>query len=427
MSILPRHLTDRVQRALATSRVVNVVGPRQVGKTTLVRDLIPIGHYLTLDDSTVLDAMETDAFAQVSSLRSSVDPSLPIVIDEVQRAPGVSPALKRIVDADRKPGQFLLTGSADIFTYAKALDSLAGRVQTLTLRPLSTAEIRGAGPALILDTALSASPLSALPRPVPYTRQEAIDMMVRGGYPEIRGLDGRDRADRYAGYLDSIVERDVANLFPVRKPDNLRRMMDQIAWRTANELNMSGLCSDIGVKHATATAYMDALINLGVVHMLGSWAPGHTGREIKRPKIHMMDTGVATAVRGEDVHSYDLTADPTALGPVLETFVFNELEKSLPHQAQRWRLYHWRDQRGREIDIIAEAPGRRLALFEMKAAGEVTGSGFGHSEWFLGPDGPAKGYQGVAFVVYLGSNLLSFGPSKIALPLSMFWSYPAMA
>src|SRR5687767_7361015 len=157
MSILPRHLTDRVQRALATSRVVNVVGPRQVGKTTLVRDLIPIGHYLTLDDNTVRDAMETDAFAQVSSLRSSVTPSLPIVIDEVQRVPGVSLALKRIVDADRKSGQFLLTGSADIFTYAKALDSLAGRVQTLTLRPLSAAEIKGVGPALILDAALSAS------------------------------------------------------------------------------------------------------------------------------------------------------------------------------------------------------------------------------------------------------------------------------
>ena len=345
------------------------------------------------------------------------------MIDEVQRVPGVSLALKRIVDADRKSGQFLLTGSADIFTYAKALDSLAGRVQTLTLRPLSAAEIKGVGPALILDAALSASPLSALPKPAAYTRQDAIELMVRGGYPEIRGLDDRDRADRYASYLDSIVERDVANLFPVRKPDNLRRMMDQIACRTANELNMTGLCSDIGVKHATATAYLDALINLGVVHVLGSWAPGHTGREIKRPKIHMLDTGVATAVRGDDVHSYSLSADPTALGPVLETFVFNELEKSLPHQSQRWRLYHWRDQRGREIDIVAEAPGRRLALFEMKAAGEVTGSDFGHAEWFLGPNGPAKGYQGISFVVYLGSNLLSFGPGKIALPLSMFWSF----
>jgi predicted AAA+ superfamily ATPase len=425
MSILPRHLTDRVRRALANSRVVNVVGPRQAGKTTLVRDLLPAGHYLTLDDRTVRDALETDAFAQVSALRSRVDPRLPVVIDEVQRVPEVGLALKRIVDAAHRPGQFLLTGSADIFTYAKALDSLAGRVQTLTLRPLSAAEIAGAGPALILDAAFDASPLSTLPQPAAYTRQEAVELMVRGGYPEIRGLDGRDRLDRYSSYLDSIVERDVANLFPVRKPDNLRRMMDQLAARTANELNMSALCSDIGVKHVTASAYLDALVNLGVVHLLGSWAPGHTGREIKRPKIHMLDTGVAAAVRGEDVYSYGLTADPAALGPVLETFVFNELEKNLRHQSQPWRLYHWRDQRGREIDIVAEAPGRRLALFEMKAASEVAGSDFRHADWFLGPDGPANSYKGVAFVVYLGSSLLSFGPGKIALPLSMFWSFPA--
>nr|WP_093154621.1 ATP-binding protein [Thalassobaculum litoreum] len=426
MSIVPRHLSGRVQRALATSRVVNIVGPRQVGKTTLVRDIIPIGHYLTLDDGAVRRAMETDAFSQLSSLRSDVIPSLPVVIDEVQRVPEVGLALKRIVDTERQPGQFLLTGSADIFTYAKALDSLAGRVQTLTLRPLSAAEIHGAGPARILDSALDEKPMSALPKPVTYTRQEAIELMVRGGYPEIRGLEDPDRADRYASYLDSIVERDVEHLFPVRRPDNLRRMMDQLAYRTANELNISDLCSDIGIKHVTATTYMDALINLGVVHQLGAWASGRASREIKRPKIHMMDTGVATAVRGEDAHSYDLTADPTALGPVLETFVFNELEKSLPHQSQRWRLYHWRDQRGREIDIVAEAPRRRLALFEMKASADVVSSDFKHAEWFFGSDGPAKGYQGVAFVVYLGQHLLSFGPGKIALPLSVFWSYSAV-
>jgi len=312
MPMLPRHLTGRIQRALATSRVVNVVGPRLVGKTTLVRDLIPVGHYLALDDNTVRDAMEADAFAQASGLRSGIDPALPIVLDEVQRVPNVSLALKRIVDANRSPGQFLLAGSADIFTHAKALDSLAGRVRTLTLRPLSGAEIMGAGPALILDAALGASPVTALPKPAAYTRRDAIDLIVRGGYPEIRVLDGRDRTDRYASCLDSIVERDTADLFPVRKPGNLRRMMDRIACRTANELNVAGLCKDLGIKHETAISYLDTLARLGVVHVLGSWAPGRTGREIRSPKIHMLDTGVATAVRGEDAHSYDLPANPTA-------------------------------------------------------------------------------------------------------------------
>jgi len=421
--MLPRHLTARVQNALTMSRVVNVVGPRQVGKTTLVRDMITSSLYLTLDTRTVREAMETDALAQISTIHAGAAQRLPIVLDEIQRVPDVSLALKQIVDIYSQPGQFLLTGSADIFTYSKAVDSLAGRVMTLTLRPLSSSEIMRAGPVKILDAALAPSPASALPKPASYSRQEAIELMVRGGFPEIRGLEGRDRSDRYSSYLDSIVERDVVSLFPVRKPDNLRRMIDQLAGRTANELNMNSLCSDLGIKNDTAATYLDILIKLGVIHSLGSWASGEASREIKRPKLHMMDTGVATALRGEDAHSYGISGNPTALGPILETFTFNELEKSLPFQADRWRLYHYRHRDGREIDIVAEAPQRRLALFEMKAAGEVVAADFKHADWFLGPSGPASAYQGVAFIVYLGSDLVSFGPGRIALPLSMFWSF----
>lgn len=423
MSMLPRHLAARVQNALAISRVVNVVGPRQVGKTTLVRDMIPSSRYLTMDTRTVREAMETDALAQISEIHSGAAQQLPIVLDEIQRVPDISLALKQIVDVYSQPGQFLLTGSADIFTYSRAVDSLAGRVLTLTLRPLSSAEIMRAGPARVLDAALSLSPASALPKPASYSRRDAIELMVRGGFPEIRPLEGRDRSDRYSSYLDSIVERDVVGLFPVRKPDNLRRMIDQLAGRTANELNMNSLCSDLGIKHDTAVAYLDALIKLGVVHSLGSWASGGASREIKRPKLHVMDTGVAAASRGEDEYSYGISANPAALGPIMETFTFNELEKSLPFQADRWRLYHYRHRDGREIDIVAEAPQRRLALFEMKAAGEVVSADFKHSEWFLGPSGPASAYTGVTFVVYLGADVVSFGPGKIALPLSMFWSF----
>ena len=386
--------------------------------------MITSSRYLTMDTKTIREAMEADALAQISTIHAGAAQSLPIVLDEVQRVPDVSLALKQIVDVHPQAGQFLLTGSADIFTYSKAVDSLAGRVLTLTLRPLSAGETMRAGPAGILDAALASSPVSVLPAPVPYSRNDAIELMVRGGFPEIRSLDGRNRADRYSSYLDSIVERDVAGLFPVRKPENLRRMIDQIAGRTGNELNVTNLCSDLGIKNETATAYLDALIKLGVVHLLGSWASGEASREIRRPKIHMLDTGVATALRGEDAYSYDLSANPAALGSVLETFAFNELEKSLPYQADRWRLYHWRHRNGREIDIVAEAPQRRLALFEMKAAGEVVADDFKHCDWFLGPEGPASAYNGVAFVVYLGSDVVSFGSGKIALPLSMFWSFP---
>lgn len=188
MKVIPRHLATRIERALGTSRVVNIVGPRQAGKTTLVKDLIATARYITLDDDAMRAALEVDPYGQLQLLSEDArNTGLPIVIDEVQRLPEITFALKRIVDADHRPGQFVLTGSSDIFTTGKAYDSLAGRVMTLTLRPLSVAEIAEQAPCRLLDT-VEEHPqdcLNALPKPVGYSRADAIDLIVRGGFPEI--------------------------------------------------------------------------------------------------------------------------------------------------------------------------------------------------------------------------------------------------
>lgn len=167
--------------------------------------------------------------------------------------------------------------------------------------------------------------------------------------------------------------------------------------------------------------YLDILSRLGLVHRLGAWTSSGAKREIKAPKLHFLDTGCATALRGEDSGSFGLDADPTAFGHLLESFVFIELEKSLPFLSKRWRLYHWRLDT-REIDIVAEAPGKLLALFEMKASSTVGVQDFRHIDWFRN-EGPGRDYRATGFVVYLGSQLLSFGPGRIALPLSMLWSF----
>ena len=424
MAIIPRHLTATMETALAASRVVNLVGPRQVGKSTLARDLIASAAYITLDDDGLRAALEADPYGQLQLLsEQSRDTGLPVVVDEVQRLPEITLALKRIVDADRRPGQYLLTGSSDIFTAPKAYDSLAGRVMTLTLRPLSAAEIMGAGPCRLLDVVDSRDVLSALPRPRPATRTDVIDLIVRGGFPEIRGLADASRMMRYASYLDSIVERDVGAIADVRKPDVLRRLIDQMAVRTGEELNVAALCDSLGARKPTVNDYLDILTRLGVIHRLGAWTASGAKREIKAPKLHFLDTGCATALRGEDSSSFGIGADADALGHVLESYVFVELEKSLPFLAKRWRLYHWR-QAPREIDLIAEAPGKLLALFEMKAAARVGPDDFRHIDWFRS-EGPGRAYRTVGFVVYLGDQLLSFGDGKVAIPLSMLWSFPS--
>lgn len=425
MKIIPRHLQERLERALQTSRIVNVVGPRQAGKTTLVRDLTDHARYVTLDHPNVRAGFEADPRGQLELLgQERTDSSLPVVIDEVQRVPELTLALKERVDRNTDPGQFVLTGSSDIFTTGEAYDSLAGRVMTLTLRPLSAGEIAGRGPCSLLDAVSDGVGdwRHALPDPTPFTRDEVIDHVVRGGFPEIRPLPDRDRIDRYSSYLDSIIERDVAPVAEVRKPDALRRLTNQIAARTAEELTVASLSEKIGLTQATIERYLDILSQLGIVHLLGAWRSSRTRREIKAPKLHFLDTGCATALRGEDASSFGLEADPTALGKLLETFAFVELEKSLPFQSKPWRLYHWRAHR-REIDIIAEAPGRILALLEVKASSTVDSGDFRHIDWFM-QEGPGDSYRTTGFVFHLGDELVSFGPDRLAVPLSMLWSFP---
>lgn len=422
--LIARHLAARVVENLGNSRVVNIVGPRQVGKSTMVERQVPVADYLTMDDDQLRAAVESDPYTVLADYaQRNKGSGKPIVIDEVQRVRGVTLALKRIVDGDRTPGQFLLTGSSDIFSGPRAMDSLAGRVSTLRLGPFSAAEIMDARPCTLLDAVLThptGAPIGAFPTPAAYSRAAAIDLISRGGFPEIRSLPNRDRLPRYMDYLNSIIEKDVPALAEIRRTDELRRFINQLGARTSNELNVNGMCDAVGVSWPTLNGWFDVLSRMGIVHRLPAWTASRAKREIKAPKIHMMDTGCATAIRNETADSFSPTADPTALGAILETFVFVELDKSLPLLSASWQLYHWR-MNGREIDLIAEAPGRRLALFEMKASATVTERDFVHMDWFFA--NPAGAYTGTAFVVYLGDRTLSFGSRKLALPLSMLWSY----
>jgi predicted AAA+ superfamily ATPase len=420
---IQRHLAQPTREALKTSRIVNIVGPRQAGKSTLVERQVPVAHYLTMDDDPLREAIIADPHTVLADYATRNKRSgRPIAIDEVQRVPEITLALKRIVDRDRTPGQFLLTGSSNIFTSPKAMDSMAGRVMSLTLRPLSAAEIMGSSFCRLLDdmAANPNDPMSSLPKPKAYARAQAIDLIVRGGFPEIRTLADKDRLPRYRSYLDSIIEKDVPVLAAVRKTDDLRRFINQLGARTGNELNVSKISIAVGVSWPTLAVWFDVLTHLGIVHRLPGWTVGRAKRSVKSPKLHFMDTGCATAIRNETAQSFAPGADPTALGAMLETYAFVELEKTLSLLDSSWELYHWRAD-PYEVDIVAEAPGKIMTLFEMKASAAVTARDFRNIDWFWA--NPGKSYKGTGFVVYLGDQVLSFGPRRIALPLSMLWSY----
>jgi len=423
--LLPRHLTAELHEALLASRVVNVIGPRQSGKTTLVRDLFGTGRYVTLDDTTVLRALEEDAFGQLTALLDEAD-STPLIIDEAQRSTGLAIAVKRIVDTTRQKGRFILTGSSNVFASQNVVDSLPGRIRTLTLWPMAVSELERIGPPRILDWALSRNPtLTGLPDPARLTRDGYIDYVIRGGFPETRMLDTRQRNRQYRDYVDSVVDRDVADIVPVRKTDALRRLIDQMASRTAAEVNVAGLAGDIGIERPTVMRYIDVLERLLVVRKLGAWTSGEAKREIKHPKYHFVDTGVASALRRITADTFAADANPTALGPMLETFAHGELVKSLPFQERDIRLYHWRGANKAEIDVVADA-GDGLVGIEVKASTAVAAGDVRTLRWF-GAEGPGRARRFTGIVFYLGTERLTFGDRIFALPVSQLWSQAGQA
>jgi len=236
---LPRHMTAELNDALSFSRVVNLVGPRQVGKTTLVRDLINKGEFITLDDTAILEALNADAAGLLTSRMAKIG-NQPLIIDEAQRSKALALAIKRIVDKDRRKGQFILTGSSNIFTSADVADSLAGRVLTLKLWPLTISEVKTRPPSKWLDWAVQKTPvLEGLPEPEPTERSDYINFVLEGGYPEIREMPIKPRQKQYGAYVDTVVDRDVADVLRIRKTDALRRLIDQMAVRTSAEINIS--------------------------------------------------------------------------------------------------------------------------------------------------------------------------------------------
>lgn len=423
-SLTPRHLSTELNLALAAARIVNIVGPRQAGKTTFVRDLFRLeqagAKFVTLDDADLLAAIENDPAGQLSTLMQNIG-DYPLIIDEAQRSKKMALAIKKIVDENRRKGQFILTGSSNVFTTLEVADSLAGRMRTIKLWPMTVSEISNTEPNHILDWGISKSPnLGDIGKAETLSRADYIDFILRGGFPEMRELETRDRNRQYQSYIDSVVNRDVADILRVRKSDALRRMIDQLAARTAHEINVTTLTKLIGIGRMTADDYLDVLTRLSMIVKLPAWTSSESKRDIKQAKYHFVDTGLAAALRQMTPATFNLDADPTALGAMLETFVHGEILKSLPYQQHDFRLYHWRSSHQKEIDILAES-ATRLVGIEVKASSSIDDADLKHLRNFA-KDGPGKSRQFTGIVFYLGEHKLTFGDNIFALPVSALWA-----
>jgi len=295
----------------------------------------------------------------------------------------------------------------------------------LKLWPLSVAEIKSAPVNRIVDWAMQKTPdLNQIAAPEPLARGDYIDLILAGGFPETRTLPLRSRQRSYRDYIDAVVERDVADITPIRKPDALRVLIDQLATRTAQEINTSELAKLTKLQRVTVDQYLDVLMRLSMLTKLGAWTSGEGKREIKQPKYHFVDTGIACALRRFTDATFEIDNAPQALGGILESFVAGEIQRALPMQDADYRLYHWRSAEQREIDILIDG-GHHLVNVEVKASASVSADDFKHLKWFA-KDGPGRVKTCTGIVFYLGQQKLSFGNGNFALPVSSLWSEIAL-
>ncbi len=409
-SYLPRHLRRALEAALADTPVVCLLGPRQCGKSTLSRHCEPGRYYVSLDDKAYLDLAMTDPQGFVDDLPEKV------AIDEVQRAPELSLAIKRSVDANRKPGRFLLTGSANLLQLPRLADSLADRMECLYLHPLIISEIRSSpGRFLAEFMAGNLTPkitASGTPRP-----SELPGLLVAGGYPESIKRD-LERADRWKrNYVQSIVERDIRDIAEVKDGSDLIRLLSFLESRTGQLLNQSALSQVLGHSRATVDRYLTLFERLFLIRLLPAWHNNRSKRLVKTPKIHFVDSGLA-ATLGE-LDSRNWNEERSRFGHLLESFVLQQLIAMADCMPRSPRFYHYRDRDKTEVDIVIES--RQLIWgVEIKAGSSVSRD---DAKGLLKLASIAGERFQVGIVFYDGEAILPLYKemSILAVPISKLW------
>jgi predicted AAA+ superfamily ATPase len=409
--MLSRRLARPLEAALSDTPVVLLVGARQSGKSTLCRDLLErrrIAGYRTFDDTATLEWAQRDPTGFVASLPAGV------VLDEIQRAPGLFLEIKRSVDEDRRPGRFLLTGSANVLNLPRLADSLAGRMEVKTLWPLSQGEIDGHVETFVDD--LFAATWS--PKVVAsVSRKDLITRILRGGFPEaVARRDSDRRTEWFASYVKTMLERDVRDLANVEALTAIPNLLSLLASRIGGLHNSAEVSRSIGVPSTTVARHLALLETIYMVGRLPGWWSKRSHRLIRAPKLLLADSGVAAHLTRCDEAL--LEAEPVRLGPLLENFVVMEILKQASWSKERPELSHFRTAGGREVDLVLEGRGGRIVGVEIKATATPRADDFRGLETL-------REVAGTSFVrgvlLHGGRDVLPFGDRMLAVPLGALW------
>lgn len=408
--MLSRHIAPLLDDALADTPVVLLNGARQTGKSTLADSFSAGGRrYLTLDDHAVLSAAKGDPAGFIAGLDG------PVTLDEVQRAPELFLAIKAAVDRNRQPGAFLLTGSANVLLLPGIADSLAGRMEVLSLWPLSSAEMAGQ-PSFNLADWLFDGPMNALAIS-PCEREELIGKLVAGGFPEAVGRSSPRRRDAwFDSYLQAIMQRDVRDLANLEQITEVPHLLQLLAVRSATLLNFAEISRSSTLPQTTLKRYFSLLETLFLVYRLQAWERNPGKRLVKSPKVFLPDSGIQAYLTGTSADR--LAAEAGLPGGLVETFVLSELLKHLAFSERRLTLWHYRTQTNIEVDFLLEDRLGKLTGIEVKASATVDGKDFKGLR-HLKETEPQAFQRGI--VLYSGREVVPFDADLFAVPLSMWW------
>lgn len=406
----PRYLKTSLLEAFKVSPVTLLIGPRQSGKTTLMREVAEeLGmQYVTFDTLKQLMTAQEDPEGFIAALQR------PVILDEVQRVPQIALPIKLAVDQQRRPGSFGLTGSANPLVAPKLNDSLAGRMFILHMWPLSMGEIQK-NKSLFLEKIFD--PSAVFSPGMHWERKEMADAFAAGGYPDAIPLDLEMRNRWYDNLLTTILERDVQDLMSISRPRDLAKLLNILAARSGNLLNLAELSRISSIPYTTLNHYMVLLESLFLIIRQPAWHLNRTKRLVKMPKLYFGDTGLLINQLGWGIDH--ILENGRVFGPILENFVFLELKKLSTWSMMPISLYHYRTQVGAEVDIVLENRAGQIVGIEVKASEAIASDDWRGLE-ILGEEMGEQLVRGV--ILYPGKEVVALRKNRIALPLTTLWN-----
>jgi predicted AAA+ superfamily ATPase len=411
-SLIKRHLARLVKETLADTPVTVIQGARQVGKSTLVRQVVPEAPLLTLNNAPTLAAAKADPVGFVRQ-----NPEGLLAIDEVQRAPELILAIQDAVEENRRPGRFLITGSANLLNLRGAQESLAGRAETIELFGLSQGELSGRVETLI-DRLLAGDDSAVRSGSFDMTRAQYAELVCAGSYPEPRLRKGTRRRMWFTNYLNRVLTRDAVDVSGLSHLDRLPSLLRLLAAQSSGELVQARVAQDAGIPPSSLKPYLKLLEDLYLIQVLPGWSDNLTRRETDRPKVALLDTGVVARLNNVTAEALGPGRVSDLAGDLFETFVAGELKRSLGWSERSASLFHFRNRDGIEVDIVIEDDDRNVAGIEVKASSTVDSSDFRGLRHLQGKLG-GRFTHGI--VLYTGDKALPFGDGLSALPLGALW------